>query len=240
MSEKYYLTDLKESTIAINTKLVKFDMDFSKSKYTGSETLKEILKDSGIDFGNEVLTEGIFDVPIDKIKAMASKVSQNLNNMEGLQKIQNMFGGLTSKLSISDIKNYSLKLGATKGVEEKKLLTLFDRILRSLSAAVSLTTILTTPLGWLIILIALIKAGDFKTFEKNVDDLLKEIKKGAQYGSGEFDVALEIGSIAYGFFLACLIPPWIQVFVFMPAAALFCFISFIFFVVAFLGQFGKK
>lgn len=234
-----YLSNLKESVIILNPKLTRDEIDFSGSTYTGNETIGDLLKESGFILENEILNEAIFDTSISKIKSMASTISNNINDMEGMKKIKSSLGGLASKLSISDIKNYALKLAATKGVDEKATLGAFSMLLRVLATA-SNSIALITPLGWLILIIALIKAGDLDTFRNNVNDSIKELKRAIEHGSGPFDSALSMGAVSWGLALACLLPPWIQQIVFAPLSILFGIASFVMFIIAFLDQFGKK
>jgi len=236
--EQAYLNDLKQSIQITDPLVLKTEMNFTKSKYTGQETIAEILQEYGIDLGDELLTEGLFSTPINKLKGMVSSLGKDIGDMEGLKRIKKKFGSMASRVSTGTLEKKAVQMGAAKDVDEKEIQSAFSIITRALSAYSSALAAVTTPLGWLVLLVALIKSGDLPTFKKNFKEAISELGKAIKNTGTEYEKAISMFSEAYKMLFICLIPPWIQALVFMPVAGILAFIAYILMAIAFLDHFG--
>lgn len=220
-----YLEILKESTFIANPGLSTKNINF------GNELMVDVLIQEGFFLDESVLNEGIFDIPMTKMKSIVGDITGKLSSKEGTEQIVKKYGKMTSSFSVSDLKNQAVKLAATKGIEEEKVLSFFERIMRALTVGSNLTSVILNPLGWVFIIICLIKSGGIEQFKKNLNDISSELYKSLDTGGGKFEDAVSLGSTAWKLILVCFIPPWIQFVVLMPAAALISLIGFIMFLV---------
>jgi uncharacterized membrane protein len=92
-------------------------------------------------------------------------------------------------------------------------------------------TTLVTPIGWILIIVSLVKSGSFEKFSDNVKEMMSEIEKGIQKSEGKFNTALTLGSTAWKLILVCLIPPWFQSVVLMPAVGILMLVAFILYII---------
>ena len=170
---------------------------------------------------------------------MASKIQSNLSSIEGFKKINNMFGKFKGAVSPEKIKSYAVGLGTSKGLTDKQVVSEWDKVMRFLATVgAGMTAISVWPLTAIIVIVALIKSGDFNTFVSNLKDAMSEIRKGITQTNSDFEAAMQVGALAWTYFMVCLIPPWIQAIVLMPASAIVSLFAFVYFVAAFLKQFG--
>jgi len=236
--EQAYLNDLKRSTIVNNRLLLQAEMDFTKSKYTGQETIAEILQEYGVELDEDLLSEGMFSVPINKLKNMVMSVGKDVGNLEGLKNIKKKFGGMASKVTNDTMKQKAVQIAATKNIDEKEVASIFDMVARAMSAYSFGGFVIGSPFGWLLIIVALLKAKDFESFKKNISDAITDLGKSITKTGTEFEEAMDLYAWAYKLVMICFIPPWIQAIVLMPLAGVYAFIGLILMSLKFLDYFG--
>jgi len=220
-----YLEMLKESTINAQPSVKNYSLNW------GEDLIEDILIREGIFLDESVLNEGIFSMPINKIKSIAGGITQDISSPEGLKKIKEKYGKMASSITPSDLKNQAVKLAASKGISEEEVNSTFEKILRALVTLKLATFTILTPIGWILIIVSLIKSGSMDSFGKNIKEMMAEIAKGIDRKEGKFDQVLNLGSTAWKFILVCLIPPWFQAVVLAPAAGILIILAFILYIV---------
>lgn len=237
-TEQAYLTDLKESINIFDQRRVTTELDFSNSTYSGDETLGEMLSVVGVD-DIENLQEGILSMPIKGLKNIAFKLSKQAGSLEGMRASKKDLQPIANKVKPEMIKKQIKSMADSKGIPSDEIKKAEVSILRVFTGAMQTLSIFTNPIGWILLLVALIKSGDVKTFREEFSSMLKEMEKSTKNIDSEFEQSTALGSLAIKLLLFCLIPPWVQSVVLYPLAVVYGLFSYFTFIVAFLGQFGK-
>lgn len=238
LNETVYLNSLKESIKIPHNFSYDVTMDFSLSEtYTGKETLGELLTDAGIDFN--ILEEGILSMPINKIKNMVTQVTANSGNIEGLKKTKKMLGGLANKVKPAELQKKIHSMGVAKGVDKKDIDSAFEKIMRLFGVA-NLVASFTNPLGWIVLIVALIKAGSLEEFNRGISEAINELGKSVSNTGSKFEDTMALQSTVMKMLLVCMIPPWIQAVVLGPIAIVYALMAYVVFVIEFLNVFGKE
>lgn len=239
LSENSYLHALKESEKLKPKNILTTPLDFSLNEnYTGEESIYELLVANGVQM--DVLEEGALAMPINKLKGVVAKATADSGTVEGIKKTVSSYGGLARAVKPEAIKNQAMALAQTKGISDKEVLDTFNQVTRFLSLVTVGGQVISNPIAWVVIIIALIKSGDLDTFKKQFKATLNELNKGIQRKDSKFEGSLEMLSTAWKLLLICFIPPWIQIVILSPLAGLYAFVGLIHFAIDFLNQFGDE
>jgi hypothetical protein len=175
-----------------------------------------------------------------KLKSMAGSVTSSLGSPDGLQKISQKYGKMASSVSISDLKTQAVKFAASKGISDKQVNSTFEKIVRAVGAWSVLYPLVVTPLGWFILFIGLIKSGSVKQFNKNTEQILNQLRANITSREGNFNTTVELASIAFTLFLACLIPPFIQSVILAPIMGILAFLAYVMFIIQVLKMMKRE
>ena len=238
LTEQAYLINLKESIRVPNTHNL---LDFSESSYTGNETFGELLIEMGIDIDTEILEEGILSMPINSMKSLVAKLMGQTGSVDGMKQSKKTLEPMAKKIKPSMIEKQISSMATSKGISDSEIQKSKMELTRAIAGGSNVVNLFISPIGWILLLIALIKSGNIATFKKEFSAMIDEIKKSMSTGSDSpFDDSTELGAQSVKFLLYCLIPPWIQAVILYPLALVYAIAAYFAFVLIFLDQFGKE
>jgi hypothetical protein len=234
LTEQQYLSTLKESSGQAIGSFVGL-LDFSLNEtYTGNETIGELLHNEGIT--SIFIEEGIASLPINKLKSISARLMTNAGSKEGLENTKKMFGSMAARIKPADLAQQAQKMGASKGIDEAQIKSGFEKVMRFFGV-LNLASSLLNPLGRVVVLVALIKAGNFKDFIKGIEESVTEIGKSVERTDSKFEETMKIQAEVMRLLFFCMIPPWIQAIVFAPIMFVMAIYGYVIFVIEFLKQF---
>ena len=195
-----------------------------------SESIGDILsKELGLD--KDILTEGIFDLPVNKVKSMIKNFQTN--DPEKLKKATNRFKSSAEKVGVKKIEDSAYNLSRSINIDDKEVASTFTKITRAI--AVFQIGMFTTinPLGWALVIIAIIMCiAKKKPLSEFGDEIVKRIGDGANHIKKDdttIEKAIALMSIGNRLMLYCFIPPFLQVIILLPIAMICSWVGLILF-----------